>query len=73
MPTIHIDLFGGRTHEQKAALAAEITRACVKVLGGSADSVDSVDLLFYDIAKQNWATGGTLWSDQTATPSAALS
>lgn len=68
MPTIRIDLFEGRTHEQKAALASEITRACVKVLGGSADSVD---ILFHDIARQNWATGGTLWSDQPATPPAA--
>ena len=67
MPTIRIDLFEGRTHEQKAALVSEITRACVKVLGGSADSVD---ILFYDIARQNWATGGTLWSDQSPPPPA---
>lgn len=70
MPTIRIDLFEGRTHEQKAALAAEITRACVKVLGGSADSVD---ILFYDIARQNWSTGGVLWSDQPLAASAPAS
>jgi len=35
----------------------------VKTLGGSADGVDVV---FYDIARQNWATGGKLWSDPPA-------
>ncbi len=61
MPTIRVELFEGRTAEQKRALAQELTAACVKVLGGSADSVD---ILFYDIARQDWATGGVLWSDK---------
>jgi 4-oxalocrotonate tautomerase len=63
MPTIRIDMFEGRTPEQKRALAAAITEACVKTIGSSADSVD---ILMFDIAKQNWATGGVLWSDQAA-------
>jgi 4-oxalocrotonate tautomerase len=63
MPTIRIDMFEGRTVEQKRALAAAITEACVKTIGTSADSVD---ILMFDIAKQNWATGGTLWSDKAA-------
>ncbi len=70
MPTIRIDLFEGRTEQQKAALASEITRACVKVLGGSAESVD---VLFFDVPRQNWATGGKLWSDQQSAPPAASS
>lgn len=65
MPTIRIELFEGRTAEQKAALAREITEACVRVLGGSAASVD---VLFYDIARSDWATGGVLWSQQQPTP-----
>jgi 4-oxalocrotonate tautomerase len=28
----------------------------------------SVDILFYDIAKQDWATGGTLWSEMPPKP-----
>ena len=40
MPTVRIELFEGRTPQQKAALAREITEACERVLGGSADSVD---------------------------------
>lgn len=61
MPTIRIELFEGRTPQQKAALAKEVTEACVRVLGGSADSVD---VLFYDIRREDWATAGVLWSDR---------
>jgi 4-oxalocrotonate tautomerase len=57
MPTLRVELFEGRTAEQKSALARELTAACVRVLGGSADGVDA---LFYGIARQNRATGGTL-------------
>ncbi len=68
MPTIRVELFAGRTTEQKAALAQELTTACVRVLGGKPDGVDVV---FYDIARSDWATGGRLWSE--AVPPAAPS
>jgi 4-oxalocrotonate tautomerase len=61
MPTIRIELFEGRTPQQKAALAREVTEACVRVLGGSPDAVD---VLFFDIRREDWATGGVLWSDK---------
>lgn len=61
MPTLRVELFEGRTPEQKAELAKELTAACVRVLGGSPDTVDVV---FFDVARQNWATGGVLWSDK---------
>jgi 4-oxalocrotonate tautomerase len=63
MPTIRVELFAGRTPEQKRALAAALTEATVKTLGGSADGVD---VLFFDIERQDWATGGQLWSDKPA-------
>jgi 4-oxalocrotonate tautomerase len=68
MPTIHVELFEGRTVEQKAALARAITDACVAVLGGSAGSVD---VIYRDVARHDWATGGRLWSEPAtpATPS----
>jgi 4-oxalocrotonate tautomerase len=65
MPTIRIELFEGRTPEQKAALAKEITAACARVLGGKPDSVD---VLFYDMKKHDWATGGVLWSEMAQPP-----
>ena len=61
MPTIRVELFEGRSVEQKRALAAALTEATVRTLGGSPDGVD---ILFFDIARQDWATGGTLWCDR---------
>ena len=63
MPTIRVELFAGRTVEQKRALAQALTEAAVRTLGGTADGVD---VLFYDIERHDWATGGALWSDKTA-------
>lgn len=63
MPTIRIELFEGRTDEQKRACAKAVTEAVTKTLGGSADAVD---ILFFDMTKNNWATGGVLWSDKTS-------
>ena len=61
MPTIRVELFAGRTVEQKRALAQALTEATVKTLGGSASSVD---VLFFDIERHDWATAGRLWSDE---------
>ena len=60
MPTYHVEMMEGRTIEQKKKLVAEITRVSVEVLGGVADSVDVV---ITDIKRENWATGGKLWSE----------
>lgn len=68
MPTLHVEFFEGRTVEQKRALARELTDACVRVLGGSADSVD---VIFQDVRRENWATGGVLWSDKAAKPASS--
>jgi 4-oxalocrotonate tautomerase len=65
MPTLRVELFEGRSAEQKRALAKELTDACVRVLGGSADGID---VLFHDIKRQDWATGGVLWSDRAQPP-----
>lgn len=66
MPTLRVELFEGRSVEQKRALAKELTDACVRVLGGSADGVDVV---FFDIRREDWASGGVLWSDKAKKPS----
>ena len=60
MPTIRVDMFEGRTLEQKQAFVKAITEATVATLGGSPESVD---VLITDMPKSNWATGGVLWSD----------
>jgi 4-oxalocrotonate tautomerase len=60
MPTLHVEMFAGRTVEQKRALAAALTEACVKTLG---TSPEAVDIVFRDVERHDWATGGRLWSD----------
>ena len=65
MPTIHVELFAGRTVDQKRALAQALTEATVRTLGGSAASVD---VIFTDVQRHDWATGGQLWSDAPAAP-----
>ena len=60
MPTYHIEMLEGRTIEQKKKLVEEITRVTVEVLGGKPDAVD---ILITDVKRENWATGGKLWSD----------
>lgn len=61
MPTYHVEMMEGRTVEQKKKLVAEITRVSVEILGGVADSVD---VIITDIKRENWATGGKLWSER---------
>ncbi len=65
MPTIHVELFAGRTVEQKRALAAALTEATVRTLGGSPEAVD---VIFRDVERHDWATAGVLWSDKAAAP-----
>ena len=61
MPTIRVELFEGRTIDQKRALAKALTEATVQTLGGSPDAVD---ILFFDMKREDWATGGELWEDK---------
>lgn len=60
MPTIHVELFTGRTLEQKRALAEALTEATVRTL---ACKPEGVDIVFVEVEKHDWATGGRLWSD----------
>lgn len=60
MPTYHIEMLEGRTIAQKKKLAEEITRVTVEVLGGSPEAVD---ILITDVKRENWATGGKLWTE----------
>ncbi|MFM2051913.1 MAG: hypothetical protein RL682_2404 [Pseudomonadota bacterium] len=63
MPTYHVEMLEGRTLEQKQKLVEAITRVSVEVLGGSPDLVD---ILIVDVKRENWATGGKLWTEPRA-------
>ena len=56
MPFIIIEMWQGRTLEQKKQLAEDITQAFVKI----GTPKDQVHIVFKDNAKQNWADGGKL-------------
>ena len=60
MPFIHVRLFEGRTPDQKRAFAEAITQDAVRTLGCSAESVD---IVFHDVKKSDWASAGRLASD----------
>jgi 4-oxalocrotonate tautomerase len=60
MPTINVQLFEGRTAEQKRAFVQAVTEATVKTLECAPESVD---ILIHEIKREHWATGGKLWSD----------
>lgn len=61
MPLITVQLFEGRSVEQKREFAKALTEASVRVLG-----IDpgAVDVVFSDVKRSDWATGGVLWSDK---------
>jgi 4-oxalocrotonate tautomerase len=53
-------MFEGRTIEQKRAFVKALTEASCASLGCKPESVDVV---IQEVKKENWATGGKLWSD----------
>jgi len=59
MPFIQVHLLEGRTEEQREKLARAITDAFVEILGVSRDAVW---IVFQDMPKTHFATGGVLRS-----------
>ena len=60
MPIVRIEMWTGRTHAQKTELARVITDAMVTI---AHTTPEATIVIFDDIAKENWATGGVLASD----------
>src|SRR5690606_9645256 len=65
MPTMHIELFEGRTPEKKRELVRALTERTCEVLGCQPDSVD---IILTEISKERWATGGVFWSEKDGPP-----
>lgn len=61
MPIIRVEMFAGRSVEQKRAIAAALTEAFV-THGGSPPS--AVTVVFADVAKEDWAVAGKLAIDR---------
>lgn len=61
MPIIRVEMFKGRSRDQKRALARELTDAFIRVAGGRPEAFHVV---FTDMDKDNWAVGHELMSDR---------
>ena len=60
MPTYPVEMMEGRTLAQKKKLVEAITRVSVEILGGTPEAVD---IVVTDVKRENWATGGKLWTE----------
>jgi 4-oxalocrotonate tautomerase len=61
MPTIHVEMFEGRTPEQKKNLVKALTQAVVDTLS---TKPEAVDVILREVKRSDWATGGELWSEK---------
>jgi 4-oxalocrotonate tautomerase len=57
MPMVKIELFKGRTREQKAAAAREVTEALTRTIGSRPQDTE---IIFVDIERSDWAVAGKL-------------
>ena len=62
MPVIHVEMYAGRTVEQKRALVKELTDGFIKTCGSKPEYVT---IVITDVASSDWATAGVLAMDLT--------
>ncbi len=61
MPVITVQMYEGRTVEQKRALAEAFTKTFCEI--GKAQP-EAVEVIFREVARENWAHAGKLASDK---------
>ena len=57
MPMVRIELFKGRTREQKAQAAKAVTEALARTIGSKPEATQ---IIFVDVEKADWADSGKL-------------
>ncbi len=62
MPVVTVQLWEGRTIEQKRALVRAITEAMVEHAGSRPDALH---VILQEIPKENWGRAGVLGVDRT--------
>ncbi len=60
MPIVRVEMWPGRTHEQKQKLAKAIPDAMVEI---GKTTPEATLIVFEDVDKSNWAQSGILASD----------
>ncbi|MCY3543452.1 MAG: tautomerase family protein [Chloroflexi bacterium] len=61
MPIVRVEMWPGRTREQKAELAKVITDAINDIAGAPPEATI---IVFEDVSKDDWAQSGKLASDE---------
>ncbi|MDG1193110.1 MAG: 4-oxalocrotonate tautomerase [Arenicellales bacterium] len=61
MPLIQVQMFTGRTPQQKRDLVRALTDAFVETAGSTPESID---VILTDVEPSEWAQGGTLFSEK---------
>ncbi len=59
MPIVIVDMWAGRSQEQKKAIVQGITEVFVK----TGIPAEAVHIVINDVPKSNWGTGGKLASE----------
>ena len=65
MPIVRIDMWPGRSREQKKALIRNVTDAVVESIGCPEQAVE---VLLYEVDKSDWAAGGVCHADRPPIP-----
>ncbi|MCV6593404.1 MAG: 2-hydroxymuconate tautomerase family protein [Silicimonas sp.] len=60
MPIIRVEMFKGRTRDQKREMVKEVTEAFVRTCGGTAKGLSVV---ITEVEKEDWGSGGELCAD----------
>lgn len=60
MPVLRIEMLAGRTRGQKQELADVLTREMSRIVNCSPESIQ---IVFCDVARDDWAVGGRLVSE----------
>lgn len=61
MPIIRVEMFKGRTREQKRELVRELTSGFVRACGGKPEGLYVV---ITEVEKEDWGSGGELFADK---------
>ena len=61
MPIIRVEMFPGRTADQKRDLARELTDGFVRACGGPSDQLHVV---ITEVKRENWGIGGELMANK---------
>jgi 4-oxalocrotonate tautomerase len=60
MPVVRVSWFEGKNHDQKAAVAADITESIVRHTGTDANYIY---VIFEDVKASDWAGAGKLYGE----------